>query len=298
MKRVFVTGATGFIGRAVMRELIGAGHEVVGLARSDASAQALAQAGAAAHQGSIDDPDSVRRGADAADGVVHLAFNHDFSQYVQAGETDRRVVEAFGEALAGSVKPLVITSGSAIVPLGRLGTEEDAADPASPASVRLPSERAVEAMAGRGVRATIVRPAPSVHGDGDTAFVPAMIGVARDKGVSAYVGYGTNRWPAVHRLDAARLYRLALEKGEAGARYHAVAEEGIPVREVAEAIGRKLGIPSHSISADEAEAHFGWLAMFVGLDNPTSSALTQERLGWRPQEVGLIEDLERGRYFG
>ena len=295
--RVFVTGATGFIGRAVVHELIGAGHEVVGLARSDAAAQALAQAVAAAHPGSIDDPDSVRRGAEAADGVVHLAFNHDFSQYLQAGETDRRVVEAFGEALAGSGKPLVTTSGSAIVPLGRLGTEEDAADPASPASVRLPSERAVEAMAGRGVRATIVRPAPSVHGDGDTAFVPAMIGVARDKGVSAYVGDGTNRWPAVHRLDAARLYRLALEKGEAGARYHAVAEQGIPVREVAEAIGRKLGIPSRSISADEAEAHFGWLAMFVGLDNPTSSALTQERLGWRPREVGLIEDLERGRYF-
>jgi nucleoside-diphosphate-sugar epimerase len=296
--RVFVTGATGYIGSAVVRELIGAGHQVVGLARSDASAAALAAAGAAVHCGALEDLDSLRAGAAAADGVIHLAFNNislstDFAAACQA---DLRAVETIGAALEGSDKPFVVTSGTLMLAmLGRLGTEEDVSDPALP---RVASENAAIALAERGVRSSVVRLAPSVHGEGDKhGFVSTLIGIARAKGASAYVGDGSNRWPAVHRLDAARLFRLAVEAAPAGARLHAAGEEGVPFREIAEAIGHQLQLPVVSVAAEDAGDHFSFLSAFVSLDNPTSSALTQERLGWRPEGPGLIADIEQGHYF-
>ena len=295
--RVFVTGATGYIGAAVVQELLGAGHQVVGLARSDKSAQALAAAGAEAHRGSLDDLDSLRRGAAAADGVLHLAFVHDFDAYATAGETDRQAVEALGSALVGSGRPLVITSGITVLTPGRLATEDDALDPAAASAPRIPSEEAVQALAQQGVRAAVVRLPPSVHGAGDYAFVPTLINLAREKGVSAYLGDGQNRWPAVHRLDAARLFRLALEQGAAGGRYHGVADEGVPVRQLAELIGRHLHLPVESKPVAEAAAHFGWLGAFLQVDAPASSALTQQRLGWHPTQPGLLADLEQGHYF-
>jgi nucleoside-diphosphate-sugar epimerase len=295
--RVFVTGATGFIGSAIVQELIDAGHQVLGLARSDVAAASLSAVGAEAHRGSLDDFDSLRSGAAASDGVIHTAFLHDFSDYAGAGETDRRAVEALGAALAGSDRPLVITSGTTIVTAGKLATEEDPADPESVTSVRVPSEEAVLALATRGVRSSVVRLPPSVHGDGDRAFVPALIGIARDKGVSAYVGDGSNRWPAVHRLDAAHLFRLALESAPAGSRLHGVADEGVPFRDIASVIGTRLGVPVVSKSPEEAGEHFDWLGAFVQVDNPTSSALTQEQLGWRPTQPALIPDLDRASYF-
>lgn len=245
--RVFVTGATGWIGSAVVPELIGAGHEVVGLARSDASAAALAAVGAEAHRGSLDDLDSLRVAAGASDGVIHTAFKHDIAfsgDFQGASDADLRTVETLGAALEGSGKPLVVTSGTSLIAPGRLGTEEDEPE----VGPRVASENAAVALAGRGVRSSVVRPSPSVHGKGDRGFVPILIGIAREKGVSAYVGDGTNRWPAVHRLDAARLYRLALEQAPAGSRLHAVAEEGVAVRDIARAIGRRLGLPVTSIS--------------------------------------------------
>jgi nucleoside-diphosphate-sugar epimerase len=295
--RVFVTGATGFIGSAIVPELINAGHQVIGLARSDAGAKSLSAAGAKVHRGDLEDLDSLRSGAAAADGVIHTGFNHDFSRFKEVCEVDRRVIETFGAAFAGSDRPIVIASGTALVSPGRLATEESVSTITSDDIPRVATEDTATLMATRGVRVALMRLAPTVHGDGDHQFVPTLINIAREKGVSAYIGDGRNRWSAVHRLDAARLFRLALEKATAGARYHAVAEEGIAFRDIAEAIGRRLNIPVVSKSPEEAANHFGWIAAFAGLDCPASSKLTQERLGWRPVQPTLLTDLERGSYF-
>ena len=294
--RVFVTGATGFVGSAVVQELLGAGHQVLGLARSEESARALAATGAEVHRGTLDDLEALRCGAAATDGVIHTAFIHDFANYAAAAETDRRAIETLGEALAGSGHPLVVTSGFAgLTSQGRLATEDDSRDPGVPA-LRL-SEDAGLAQTAHAVRALVVRLGASVHDRGDHGFVPYLIRLARERGVSAYIGEGLNRWPAVHRLDAARLYRLALEQGQAGARYHGVAEEGIPLRTIAEAIGHHLSVPVVSKSGEEARAHFGWMAGFASLDIPASSALTQQRLGWQPRHIDLLTDLAQGDYF-
>ncbi len=294
--RVFVTGATGFIGSAIVPELINAGHQVLGLARTDAGVKSLIEAGAQAHRGDLEDLESLRSGAAMSDGVIHTAFNHDFSKIVANCEQDRRAIEALGSALVGSDRPLVVTSGTGLIAPGRLATEDDV--PASE-STSLPrvSEQTAVSLATRGVRASVVR-LPQVHDRVKQGLVTHAIAVAREKGVSAFVGDGLNRWPAVHRLDAAPLYRLALEKGSAGARYHAVDEEGVTVREIAEAIGRGLKVPAVSMSQEEAARHFGFLAFFVGVDCPASSALTQQRLGWRPTtQPGLIEDLDHASDF-
>ena len=292
--RVFVTGATGFIGSAVVRELIDAGHRVLGLARSDAAAKSLVAAGAGVHRGSLEDLESLRSGAAAADGVIHTAFIHDFSNYGPAAEADRRGIETLGSALAGSDRPLIITSGTLLAQRqGSLATEEDAPNPSFPRK----SEEAALALAARGVRASVLRLPPSVHGNGDHGFVPRLISIAKEKGVSAFIGDGLSRWPAVHRLDAAHLYRLALEKGSAAARYHGVADEGIPTQEIAEVIGRQLNVPVISKSREEAADHFGWIGLFFGIDAPACSALTQEQLGWRPVQPGLIADLNAEHYF-
>ena len=292
--RVFVTGATGFIGRAIVREMIGAGHRVTGLARSDAAAKSLAEAGVAAHRGAVEDLESLRRGACEADGVIHTAFIHDFSRFKENCETDRRAIGALAEALAGSDRPLIVTSGTALVGSGRLATEADEADAAIP---RVASEQAAAVAAARGVRVSVVRLPPTVHGAGDHGFVPLLIATAREKGISVYPGEGRNRWAAVHRLDAARLYRLALEAGAASPRYHGAAEEGVPFREIAQVIGRRLGLPVAGLAPEEAAAHFGWFAHFAGLDNPTSSRRTREQLSWQPTEPGLIADLDQPHYF-
>jgi nucleoside-diphosphate-sugar epimerase len=290
--RIFVTGATGFIGSTLVKELISAGHKVLGLARSAAAAQSLEIAGADVQHGSLEDLDSLRSGAAASDGVIHTAFIHDFSKFQENCEIDRRAIEALGDALAGSNRPLVITSGTGMgLTVPGQPAIEDNFDPDHP-NPRKASELAGVSVAGRGVNVSVVR-LPQVHDPFKQGLISPLIAIAREKGVSAYVGDGLNRWPAVHRLDAAPLYRLAFEKGLAGARYHAVAEEGVPVREIAEAIGRGLKLPVVSISPDEAGRHFGWLAMFVGFDMPASSALTQQRLGWRPTQTGLIADLDR-----
>ena len=292
--RVFVTGATGFIGTAIVRELIDARHEVLGLARSDAGAHSLVAAGAGVHRGSLEDLESLRSGAAAADGVIHTAFIHDFSNYGPAAETDWRAIETLGEALAGSDRPLVVTSGTLLVQRkGSLATEEDASTPNFPRK----SEEAALTLAARGIRAAVVRLPPSVHGTGDHGFVPQLIRIAREKGAAAYIEDGLNRWPAVHRLDAAHLYRLALEKSSVGGRYHGVADEGVATRDIAEVIGRHLNLPVVSMSLEEAADHFGWIAHFFGIDGPASSAQTQQQLGWRPVQPDLIADLNAEHYF-
>ncbi|WP_405836474.1 SDR family oxidoreductase [Streptomyces sp. NBC_01518] len=296
--RVFVTGATGFIGSAVVRELLDAGHTVTGLARSDASAEALTAVGAAVHRGSLDDLDSLRAGAAAADGVCHLAFIHDFTDFAANCATDLRAIETIGEQLAGTDKPFVVTSGTPGLGDGRVATEEDSVEPGSFAAIRQPSEIAAVALAERGVRSSVIRLPRSVHGTGDQGFVPQLIAVAREKGLSAYVGEGAARWPAVHRLDAARLYRWALESAPAGAQYHAVGDEALPLRELAEVIGRRLDVPTGSVAPEQAVDHFGFLGLVASLDCPASSALTRKQTGWEPVEVGLIADLETGHYFG
>ncbi|RZK62319.1 MAG: SDR family oxidoreductase [Hymenobacter sp.] len=287
--KIFVTGASGFVGSAVVQELLKAGHQVRGLARSEESAQAIEAAGAEAFRGSIDDPDSLTRGATDVDGVIHTAYNHNFAEYEQAGQTEAQAIAALGQALVGSGKPLVVTSGLA-------GLANGNEDDTSTFGVR-PSEPAALALVPQGVRATVVRLAASVHDKGDHGFVPYLIQVAREQGKAAYIGEGQNRWPAVHRLDAAHLFRLALEQGEAGARYHGVGDEGIAFRELAEEIGRHLNVPVVSITTEEAPAHFGWMARFAALDLAASSELTQQRLGWQPTHIGLLADMG-AHYFG
>jgi nucleoside-diphosphate-sugar epimerase len=293
--RVFVTGATGFIGSALVPELINAGHQVLGLARSDAGARSLAAAGAQVHRGTMEDLKGLREAAAGSDGVIHLAFNHDFSKFAANCEADRCAIEALGSALEGSDRPLLVTGGLALLVQGRTATEEDAPVPTTDSFPRS-SEATAASLAARGVRASVVR-LPQVHDTAKQGLVTYLIAVAREKGASAYVGDGLNRWPAAHVLDTAHLYRLALEKSEADARYHAVAEEGVPAREIAEAIGRGLKVPVVAQSPEQAAAHFGWLGRFVGLDMTASSAQTQERLGWRPKGPGLISDLDNMRYF-
>ena len=291
--RVFVSGASGFIGSAVAAELISAGHQVVGLARSAASAEALTADGVEVHRGALDDIASLRAGAATADGVIHLAFNHDFSDYGGAAETDSRAIEALGDALAGSDRPLVVAAGLAPLPTGQLLTEDDDVPPGLP---RL-SEATALRLAERGVRASVVRLPPTVHGEGDHGFVPRLIDIARDNGVSAYPGDGTNRWPAVHRLDAAVVFRFALEAAPVGARLHAVDEEGVPTREIADVIGARLKLPVHSVPVEQAFDHFGWLGGFFSLDVPASSAVTRSQLDWKPTGPTLLDDLNQDYYF-
>lgn len=293
--RVFVTGATGFVGTAIVQELISAGHQVLGLARSDASAQKLQEAGADVLRGDLEDLDSLRAGAAETDGVIHAGFIHDFTRFAEVCEVDKKAIAAIGEVLAGSSRPLIVTSGTALVSPGMLATEDiiPSFNPAWPRA----SEQAADAVCRLGVRAAVVRLAPSVHGDEDKhGFIPILINTARAKGFSAYTGEGLNRWNAVHRLDAAHLFRLALENATPGARYHAAAEEGITVRSIADAIGKQLNIPVRSIVPEAAAEHFGWFAQMAAIDCPASAELTQERLNWRPTHSTLLTDIENGIY--
>jgi nucleoside-diphosphate-sugar epimerase len=296
--RVFVTDATGFVGSAVVQDLLGAGHEVLGLARSDAGAAALAQTGAGVLRGSLDDLDVLRRGAREADGVIHTAFNHDFSKFAEHCEQDRRAIEALGDALSGSERPLVVTAGIALLTQGRPALEDDLAPPAGPAYPRA-SEQTALALAERGVHACVVRLPPSVHGEGEHGFVPMLIDIARERGVSAYIdgGEGGRRWSAVHRRDAARAFRLALERGVRGGRYHAIAEEAVLLRDVAAVIARRLGVPLEPRSPEQADEAFGWFASFAGLEMTGSSARTCVELQWAPREIELLADIDSDRYF-
>ena len=304
--RYFVTGASGWIGSAVVAQLIEAGYEVVGLARSEASAEALAAAGAQARRGTIDDLDLLRAEAEASDGVAHLAFQHDLAfsgGFQEAADADRRAVEALGAALAGSGRPLVIAAGVLGLAPGRVATERDghdagthAAAPAGPRT-RMGTAELTLSLASSGVRSSVVRLSPTVHGDGDHGFMATLVSIARATGVAGYLGDGANRWPAVHRFDAAHLFRLALERAPAGSTLHAVADEGVAIREVAEVCGRHLHLPVRAIAPEDAAGHFTWLAGFLGVDSPASSALTQALLDWAPVHPRLIEDLDQGHYF-
>jgi nucleoside-diphosphate-sugar epimerase len=294
--RVFITGAAGFIGATTTRELIAHGHRVVGLARSDENEAALKKLGAEVHRGSLQDLDSLRSGAAQSDGVIHLAFNHDFSKLAENGADEQRAIETIGAALEGSDRSFIVTSGIALLAPGAVATEQSPTRRASPSFPRNP-EAAIAALAARGVRTTAVRLPPSVHGHGDHGFVPRLIAFAREKGVSAYVGEGLNRWPAVHRLDAARVYRLAFERGAEGGPFHAVAEEGVRFKEIAEVIGRRLNVPVVSQTPEQAAEHFGWFARFAGIDAPAKSERTRSRLGWKPERPGLIADMDHPAYF-
>jgi nucleoside-diphosphate-sugar epimerase len=305
--RVFVTGASGWIGSAVVLELIGAGHGVIGLARSDASAAALTAAGAQVQRGTIDDLDILRSAAAESDGVIHLAFKHDIAfsgGFEAAADANRRAVETFGEALAGSGRPLVIASGTLMLAPGRMATERDGRDPGSASHLsggprtRGETDLLMFSLASRGVRSSVLRMPPTVHGDGDHGFMATLVGIARDNGVSGYIGDGSNRWPAVHRFDAANLFRLAVEQAPPGSALHAVTDEGVPIRDIAEVIGRHLNVPVVSVEPEQAGEHFRWLASFIGADAPASSTLTRELLGWQPTQPGLLDDLGKGHYFG
>ncbi|MBB5874577.1 nucleoside-diphosphate-sugar epimerase [Allocatelliglobosispora scoriae] len=293
--RIFVTGASGWIGSAVIPELLSAGHHVLGLARSDAAAESVARLGAEAHRGDLGDLDSLRAGAAAADGVIHLGYSHDFTQMEAAARTDLAVIDAIGTALEGTERPFVVAAGVLGLAPGRVATEQDVPDPAG--HPRNAGVRTAMGYATRGVRVSSVRFAPTVHGPGDHGFIAILVGIAREKGVSAYIDDGGNRWPAVHRLDAANLVRLAVDAAPAGAALHATAEEGVPTREIAEAIGRGLGLPVVSIPAEQAGEHFGWMGRIFGGDAAASSSATQRLLGWNPTHPGLIADLEAGYYF-
>jgi nucleoside-diphosphate-sugar epimerase len=304
--KVFVTGASGWIGRAVVPELLGAGHQVVGLARSDEAASQLASAGAVVLRGTVDDLDVLREGAQTSDGVIHLAFKHDLAfsgDFQGAADADRRAIETFGDALAGTERPFVIASGLLGLTPGQVSTEDDGhgIDP-STSNARGPSQRHVNAeitlgFASRGVRSSIMRLAPTVHGVGDNGFMASVVAIARAKGVSGYIGDGTNRWPAIHRDDAARLFRLALESAPAGATLHATAEEGVALRDIAQVIGRHLDVPVVSIAPEDAAAHFTWLASFLALDSPASNVQTRELMSWTPTHPSLLEDLDGDSYY-
>ena len=294
--RVFVTGATGFIGSAIVKELMYAGHNVLGLARSDVAAKSLIAAGAKVHRGDLEDLASLRRGATSADGVIHAGFIHDFARFKDVCDIDERAIEALGSALVGTEKPLVVTAGVSLLRHDRAATESDAPPPVS-ASYPRGSERAADALEAMGVRVSVVRLAPSVHGDGDYGFVPMLIKMAREKGMSAYVGDGMNSWTAVHRFDAARLFRLALENASAGKRFHGVAEQAIAFRNIAEVIGNRLNIPVFSKSPEEAADHFTWFQHFAAMNCAASNQQTRDLLGWEPREIGLIADIDRDSYF-
>jgi len=295
--RVFVTGATGFIGSAIVKELIGAGHQVLGLTRSDEGAEALIAAGAEVHRGTLEDLESLKSGAASCDGVIHTAFIHDFSKFQESCATDRLVINAIGSVLEGSDRPLIVTSGTGmgIHAPGQVASEDRVATAETAHHPRVASEEGAADVAAKGVNVSIMRLPPSVHDKNDHGFIPRLIGIAKEKGKSAYIADGANRWPAVHRLDAAHLYRLALEKGESTT-YNAVGDFGIPTREIAEVIGKHLNLPVVSLSPEEAGAHFGWLAGFFGSDVPASAQLTEERTGWKPTHLGLLADIAQN-YF-